>query len=173
MSEENDEELQMTFSIPVETITDQKYIPWIVGEIALHKFLLKRYVFNEIKFQDIYALAIRLGKERYNRCEGNMASEDIINILLKGKDTFDIHAFTLNEESRDMLYGILSSIFPVSFAIVYVSETIFVLHPWTWRYFVLCDPKCSFAYSYESNDVIEYLYRNYGGSHIKIQHYSY
>ncbi len=173
MSDEEDEPLPLTFAIPVETTTDQKYIPWIIGEFALHKILLKKYVFNEIKFQDIYALAIRLGKERYNRCEDNMTSEDIINMLLKSKDTFNIHTFTLDEESRDMLYGILSSIFPVSFAIVYVSDIIFVLHPWTWRHFVVCNPKCSFAYSYRSKDVIEYLYRKYVNSDIKIHHYSY
>ncbi len=174
MDEETEDELPpLTFSIPVDYITDTKYLPWVISEFSLHKFLLKKYVFNEKKFQEIYSLAIKVGKERCERCIENISNEEVIHMILKDKDTFCIHSILLDEETKNILPNILLSIFPVSFAILYVSDTIIVLHPWTWRHFVVCNPVSPFVYSYESNDIIEYLYQNYSGLCIRLHHYSY
>lgn len=154
------------YTIPVETINNESYLHRAICEIVFNRSTLKKNIFKTDLYAYIYNNTINIGNIDKNIIDHN--------VYLNTYTIFNTHLINIYDTNKQLITDILSSMFSASFAVCYCHSKgdIFVLLPWLWHHFLLCNPKVSYSIVADKHDIVTYIFDNYMDLTIEINHYS-
>jgi hypothetical protein len=143
-----------TFTIPVDTLPDVLYIERAVSQLGAQRFYLKKTIYKEEKFKEIY-------------------KECLLGDIEIKNPPYVVNSFTieLNPQQYESHYNIFKSFFPISYSILHIKGEQCIIIPYLWNYFLCCNPKRPYVLIGESRTILEHLYDVYPNASCDIFHY--
>ena len=123
------------------------------------RFNLRKNIFNTIAFATLY-----------NECLTSSCKEHKSNSVYKECYIMNSCKMHIIQSNYDRYIQMLNCIFPHSYAFLQNDAVYYILIPFTWRFFILCNPMNSRVLVGSSTDIINYLYNIYQHRHILITH---
>lgn len=148
-----------SFTIGVDSINDHLNVEQALINISKHRHQLKRSIFDE----DLFA-------EQYNKCVSNINLKNIEINPNTSKYTINKCSVYITPENCEQLVSVLGHIFPHSYTIFNIDNTYYILIPYTWNFFIVCNPNSSIVLVGGVNAVIKYFNMNYPNKLVLISH---
>ncbi len=157
----------ISYTIPVKNIINKTDVDRFICEIIRNRCSLKRNIFKTELYISIYNNII-LNSDTTHEYKDYISTFHI----------FDSYSLIISIDTKKLLTDILSSMFSASFAVCHCYsnnrqlEKRFVLLPWLWHHFLVCDPSLSYSLVADKYDIVDFILNNYMGLTLEIIHYS-
>jgi hypothetical protein len=144
----------------VKSVSDVSYLSSALQMLHKSNFPLKINIFKEEQFKHIY-----------NKCIETAEPKGKFDPFIS---QYIVHEYpeTMNTEKYEDIISIFSTFFRASFSLLKFSDKEqYLLVPWTWRTFILCNPLHTEVYIGRSKDILDHLYSNHLNQTYSIIHY--